>query len=96
MNEIHPIVLQSIANMTLLCMKYSTSEFEINMSLYPTKNELNVYVYKGGYEYAWKLPQLRIQRTRIDLSTPQKAISEMHSCFSSIEKMVKQYKKEPL
>lgn len=92
MNEINQILQQGIANMTLLCMKHPTPEFEINMSLYPTKNELNIYVYKGGYIHAWKRPEERIQKTRIDLSQQSTAIKQLHKTFCAIEKLAKQVK----
>ncbi len=66
MKAITPALQQAISNMTLLCMKYSSEKFEINMSLYPTKNELNIYVFKGGYLHAWRNPEQRIQKHRIE------------------------------
>ena len=89
MNTITPALQQSIANMALLCMKYSSSEFEINLSLYPTKSELNIYVYQGGYIHAWRNPEQRIQKTRIDLSRQSTAIKQMHDAFCEIEKQAK-------
>lgn len=89
MTTISPALQQAIANMTLLCMKYSFEKFEINMSLYPTKNELNVYVFKGGYLHAWRNPDQRIQKHRIDLSNQITAIKQMHTVFCAIEKEAK-------
>lgn len=89
MNNINPVLQEAIANMTLLCMKFSTEKFEINMSLYPTKNELNVYVFKGGYLHAWRNPEQRIQKHRIDLTVQNSAIQQIHKVFCAIEKEAK-------
>ena len=82
-------VLTGIANISRLCMVNSRDDFEINMSLYPTKNELNIYVYKGGYFHAWRKPEERIEKIRIDLNNQVDAIKQMHKAFCAIEKMAK-------
>lgn len=83
-------VLTGIANISRLCMVYSRDDFEINMSLYPTKNELNIYVYKGGYLHAWRKPDERIEKIRIDLVEPKMAAVKMLEAYTYIENMAKE------
>ena len=80
-------LLTGIANISRLCMVYSRDDFEINMSLYPTKNELNIYVYKGGYLHAWRNPKNRIVKIRIDLVEPEIAVIKMFEAYTYIENM---------
>lgn len=83
-------VLTGIANISRLCMVNSRDDFEINMSLYPTKNELNIYVYKGGYLHAWRKPDERIEKIRIDLVEPKLAAVKMLEAYRYIENMAKE------
>lgn len=82
-------LLTGIANISRLCMIHSTPDFEINMSLYPTKNELNIYVYEGGYKHAWRKPEERIRKLQIKLIEPKAAAQQLHDAFCHVEKMVK-------
>ena len=87
-------LLTGIANISRLCMTQSGTDFEINMSLYPTKNELNIYVYKGGYAHAWRNPKKRIEKIRVDLRDPELAAMHMVEAFTHIENMAKDHRKE--
>ncbi|AXY57293.1 hypothetical protein CDG60_12375 [Acinetobacter chinensis] len=89
-------LLTGIANISRLCMTQSDTDFEINMSLYPTKNELIIYVFKGGYAYAWRNPKKRIEKIRIDLSDPKLAAMNMFEAFTHIENMAKGHRKEAI
>ena len=80
-------LLTGIANISRLCMIKSRDDFEINMSLYPTKKELNIYVYKGGYLHAWRNPKNRIVKIRIDLVEPETAAIKMFEAYTNIENM---------
>lgn len=87
-------LLTGIANISRLCMTKSGTDFEINMSLYPTKNELNIYVFKGGYAHAWRNPKKRIEKIRIDLRDPKLAAMHMVEAFTHIENMANGFRKE--
>lgn len=87
-------LLTGIANISRLCMTQSGTDFEINMSLYPTKNELNIYVYEGGYAHAWRNPKIRIKKIRIDLSNPESAVIHMVEAYTHIESMANGFRKE--
>lgn len=87
MNYVDNLTLVGIANISRLCMTQSHEKFEINMSLYPTKNELNIYVYKGGYLHAWRNPKERIEKIRIDLVEPQMAAVKMLEAYTHIENL---------
>lgn len=80
-------LLTGIANISRLCMIKSRDNFEINMSLYPTKNELNIYVYKGGYIHAWRNPAERIEKIRIDLVEPKMAAVKILEAYTYIENL---------
>lgn len=80
-------LLTGIANISRLCMTKARSDFEVNMSLYPTKNELNIYVYKGGYLHAWRKPKERIEKIRIDLAEPEMAAVKMLEAYTYIENL---------
>ena len=80
-------LLTGIANISRLCMIHSTPDFEINMSLYPTKNELNIYVYKGGHIHAWRNPAERIEKIRIDLVEPSMAAVKILEAYKYIENL---------
>ena len=83
-------LLASISNISRLCMVHSNADFEINMSLYPTKTELNIYVYKGGYIHAWRNPEERIEKIRIDLIEPKMAAVKMLEAYTYIENLAKE------
>ena len=83
-------LLTGIANISRLCMIKSRDDFEINMSLYPTKNELNIYVYKGGHIHAWRNPAERIEKIRIDLIEPKMAAVKMLEAYTYIENLAKE------
>ena len=83
-------LLTGIANISRLCMTKTRADFVINMSLYPAKNELNIYVYKGGYLHAWRNPKNRIVKFRIDLTDPETAAMKMVESFTNIENMAKE------
>ena len=89
-------LLTGIANISRLCMTQSGTDFEINMSLYPTKSELNIYVFKGGYAHAWRNPKKRIEKIRIDLRDPKFAAMQMVQAFTHIENMAKGFRKEAI
>ena len=80
-------LLTGIANISRLCMTKTRADFVINMSLYPTKKELNIYVYKGGYLHAWRNPKNRIVKIRIDLIEPETAAIKMFEAYTYIENM---------
>ena len=80
-------LLTGIANISRLCMIKSRDDFEINMSLYPTKNELNIYVYKGGYIHAWRNPAERIEKIRIDLVEHEMAAVKILEAYIYIENL---------
>ena len=80
-------LLTGIANISRLCMIKSRDDFEINMSLYPTKNELNIYVYKGGHIHAWRNPAERIEKIRIDLVEPSMAAVKILEAYTYIENL---------
>lgn len=80
-------LLTGIANISRLCMIKSRDDFEINMSLYPTKNELNIYVYKGGYIQAWRNPAERIKKIRIDLVEHEMAAVKILEAHTYIENL---------
>lgn len=80
-------LLTGIANISRLCMIKSRDDFEINMSLYPTKNELNIYVYKGGHIHAWRNPAERIEKIRIDLVEPSMAAVKILEAYIYIENL---------
>ena len=80
-------LLTGIANISRLCMIKSRDDFEINMSLYPTKNELNIYVYKGGHIHAWRNPAERIEKIRIDLVEHKMAAVKMLEAYTYIENL---------
>ena len=80
-------LLTGIAIISRLCMITSRDDFEINMSLYPTKNELNIYVYKGGYIHAWRNPAERIEKIRIDLVEPSMAAVKILEAYKYIENL---------
>lgn len=82
-------LLTSISNISRLCMVHSNADFEVNMSLYPTKNELNIYVFKGGYIHAWRNPAERIEKIRIDLVEPKMAAVKMLEAYTYIENLTK-------
>ena len=54
------------------------------------KNELNIYVYKGGYFHAWRKPEERIEKIRIDLVEPKMAAVKMLEAYTYIENMAKE------
>ena len=83
-------LLAGISNISRLCMVHSNADFEINMSLYPTKTELNIYVYKGGYIHAWRNPEERIEKIRIDLIEPKMAAVKMLEAYTYIENLAKE------
>lgn len=83
-------LLTGISNISRLCMVHSNADFEVNMSLYPTKNELNIYVFKGGYIHAWRNPAERIEKIRIDLVEPKMAAVKMLEAYTYIENMAKE------
>ena len=83
-------LLASISNISRLCMVHSNADFEINMSLYPTKTELNIYVYKGGYIHAWRNPAERIEKIRINLIEPKMAAVKMLEAYTYIENLAKE------
>lgn len=80
-------LLTGITNISRLCMVHSQADFEVNMSLYPVKNELNIYVYKGGHIHAWRKPEERIEKIRIDLVQPKIAAIKMLEAYRYIEKL---------
>ena len=80
-------LLTGIAIISRLCMITSRNDFEINMSLYPTKNELNIYVYKGGHIHAWRNPAERIEKIRIDLVEPSMAAVKILEAYKYIENL---------
>jgi hypothetical protein len=84
-------LLTGISNISHLCMVHSNADFEVNMSLYPTKNELNIYVYKGGYIHAWRKPKERIEKIRIDLVEPKMAAVKMLEAYTYIENLAKEH-----
>lgn len=94
MTTLQANLLTGIANIARLCMTQSDTDFEINMSLYPTKNELNIYVFKGGYAHAWRNPKKRIEKIRIDLRDPKLAAMHMLEAYTHIENMAKCQRKE--
>ena len=83
-------LLTGISNISRLCMVHSNADFEVNMSLYPTKNELNIYVYKGGYIHAWRNPAERIEKIRVDLIEPKMAAVKMLEAYTYIESLAKE------
>lgn len=83
-------LLTGISNISRLCMVHSNADFEVNMSLYPTKNELNIYVFKGGYIHAWRNPAERIEKIRIDLVEPKMATVKMLEAYTYIENLAKE------
>lgn len=84
-------LLTGISNISRLCMVHSNADFEVNMSLYPTKNELNIYVFKGGYIHAWRNPAERIEKIRIDLIEPKMAAVKMLEAYIYIENLAKEH-----
>ena len=80
-------LLTGIANISRLCMIKSHDDFEINMSLYPTKNELNIYMYKGGHIHAWRNPAERIEKIRIDLVEHKMAAVKILEAYIYIENL---------
>lgn len=82
-------LLTGISNISRLCMVHSNADFEVNMSLYPTKNELNIYVFKGGYIHAWRNPAERIEKIQINLVEPKMAAVKMLEAYTYIENLAK-------